>query len=62
MPGAKTHGLWGIIDLWVIPANQVGRSQNLWGFIDYGFSERWVMTASTVANEQGSESGLGGKD
>ncbi|KAF9553850.1 hypothetical protein CPC08DRAFT_786358 [Agrocybe pediades] len=30
------------------PANQLGRHKNLWGFTNYGLSQLWVKTESTV--------------
>ena len=38
-------------ELWVfifVPANQIGKSENVWVIKKYGLSEVWVMRASTV--------------
>lgn len=43
------HGLWGMGDLWVIPAYQLGGSTKLWVTGGYGFWQVWVMTGSSVA-------------
>jgi hypothetical protein len=47
------YGLWGMGELWVfifVPANQIGKSENVWVIKKYGLSEVWVMRASTVGD------------
>ena len=44
----KRYGVWGFGELWIFPANQPGKSKNLWIIKKYGLSEVWVMRDSTV--------------
>jgi hypothetical protein len=46
--GPFGHGSWKTRELWDLIRNQVGGQENSWGFTDYGLSQPWVKTESTV--------------